>query len=99
MFKLPEGARFVAIVPKVKTAFSGGTAELDIGISSDGDYFVDGADLSSAGVVALSTAFQAAACDWEATEITPVYMNVGASNSAGEVQVTVLFSQVVDRRF
>jgi len=97
MFKLPRGSRIVEWLVKVSTAFSGGTTTLDIGLSSDGDYFVDGVSLATAGYVALGTAAVVPA--YETTDITPIYMNVGAGNSAGEVEVTCKFSQVVDRRF
>jgi hypothetical protein len=97
MFRLPKGARIVQWLLKVETAFSGGTTTIDIGTGSDGDYFVDGAALGTAGLAAIGSAM--VITGWEATEITPIYMNVGASNTAGEVDVTCMFSQVVDRRF
>ena len=90
MFDLPNGAKILGWDVQVKTAFSGGTTELDIGISSDGDSFVDGASLASAGQVALGTALKQAKP--ELTAVTGIYMNVGASNTVGEVKVTCMFS-------
>lgn len=97
MFSLPRAARILDWVVTVGTAFSGGTTELDVGLSNDGDYLIDGAALNTAGRVALTTVVMQAG--YETSEVTPVYMNVGAGNTAGEVTVTCLFSQVVDRRF
>lgn len=99
MFKLPKGARFVGVFVKVHTAFSGGTTELDVGTAADPDHYVDGASLATAGHAAIGSALQAAAITNETTEIVPIYMNVGAGNTAGQCDVTCLFSQVVDRRF
>lgn len=90
MFTLPKGARILGWDVQVVTAFSGGTTDLDIGTKSDSDYFVDGADLSAAGQVALGTALKQ--CKPELTEATGIYMNVGSGNTAGEVKVTCLFS-------
>ncbi|MHC4542927.1 MAG: hypothetical protein ACYSYL_00170 [Planctomycetota bacterium] len=97
VFKLPSGTRILDWLVGVGTAFSGGTTDLDIGLSSDGDYLVDGLSLATAGRVALTT--EMLQVNYETDGVTPVYMNVGAGNSAGSVTVTLLFSQVVDRRF
>jgi len=97
MFKLPNGARIIAWIPNVATAFSGGTTTLDVGTSSNSDYYVDGASLATLGLAAIGNALVQAGA--ETTAVTPVYMNVGAGNTAGEVEVTCLFSMETDRRF
>jgi hypothetical protein len=95
-FTLPKGTRLVAWVFNVKTAFSGGTGTVDIGITGDTDYLVDGGDVSSAGQAMPTTTV--AHPGYETTNETPVYMSVGAGNSAGEVDVTLLFALETDRR-
>lgn len=95
-FALPAGARIIQWVINVKTAFSGGTTEIDTGTSSDPDYLVDGASLAAQGNAVLATALKQPG--YETTAVTDVYMNVGAGNAAGEVDVTVLYSLQVDRR-
>lgn len=97
MFVLPRGARIIEWIPNVVTAFAGGTAELDIGILSDDNYYVDGASLAAQGLAAIGAALvQPGAVT---TVVTPIYMNVGAGNTAGEVRVTCLFSMETDKRF
>lgn len=97
MFRLPEGSRVTQWIINVATAFSGGTTELDIGTGSDSDYYVDGASLATQGLAAVGDALKQAGA--ETTAVTSIYMNVGADNTAGEVNVTCLFSLSTDRRF
>lgn len=97
MFKLPKGARIIEWILNVVTAFTGGTAELDAGTLSDSDYYVDGASLATLGLAAIGNALKQPGA--VTTAVTPVYMNVGAGNTAGEVRVTCLFSMETDRRF
>jgi len=97
MFRLPNGARIIDWVINVGVAFAGGTAELDAGTINDGDYYVDGASLAAVGRAAIGTALiQPGAV---VTAVAPIYMNVGAGNTAGEVDVTCLFSMETDKRF
>ena len=96
MFSLPKNARILQWVVNVVTAFATGTTELDIGTSSDGDYFVDGASLAAQGLAAIGTALKQP-CN-EPTTLTDIYMNVGASNTAGSVKATCLFSIEQDAR-
>jgi hypothetical protein len=95
-FTLPAGSRVIAWVLNVQTAFSGGTAELDIGLSSDGDYLVDAGSLASVGQIVPSTTVVHPG--YETTVPTDIYMNVGASNTVGSVEVTCLFSLTKSRR-
>jgi hypothetical protein len=95
-FSLPKNARLIDWIFNVKTAFSGGTAELDIGKSDDSDYFADGVSLASAGKVHPTT--EITQPGYRTTQVQDIYMNVGASNTAGEVDVTLLYSIPVDRR-
>jgi len=97
MFKLPDDARVIDWVINVVTAFSGGTTELDVGTSSDSDYYVDGASLATLGLAAIGNTLKKGGA--EMTAVTAIYMNVGATNTVGEVDVTCLFSMVTDRRF
>ena len=97
MFTLPAGVRIIAWILNVKTAFSGGSNHtIDIGISGNTDYYVDGASVAAQGNVALGTALQQPGA--ETTEITPVYAD-GIDGSAGSVDVTCLFSQETDTPF
>jgi len=96
MFTLPAGTRLLHWLVNVKTVFVTGTTELDIGISSDGDYYVDGCSLAAAGFVSPSTTVIHPGA--ELTAITDIYMNVGASNTTGEAMVTCVFSMEQDTR-
>ena len=94
MFTLPALARIIAIIPNVKTAFSGGTTELDIGVYGDGDSIADAIDISAVGQTQPTT--EIVQPGYETTVVTDIYGNVGASNTVGEVDVTILFSHVSD---
>ena len=97
MFKLPNGVRVIEWILNVVTAFTGGTTELDVGTSDDGDGIVDGASLATLGLAAIGNALVAPGS--VATAVVGIYMNVGAGNTAGEARVTCLFSMETDRRF
>ena len=94
MFTLPNQARIIDIIPNVKTAFSGGTGELDIGISGNGDSIADAINIATAGRVHPTT--EIVQPGYETTNVTDIYANVGAGNTAGEVDVTFLFSYLTD---
>lgn len=96
MFSLPNGARGIGAFYNVKTAFSGGVAELDIGSADDPDYYADGIVLSAAGCVYPTT--QIVQPGYKTTQVEEIYMNVGAGNTVGEVDVTCLFSFPMDSR-
>ena len=96
MFGLPKGARLIRWTPNVKTAFSGGTAELDIGSSTDPDAYADAIDLSALGQVHPTT--EVVQPGYETEKMEDIYMNVGPSNTVGEVDVTLLFSFPMDRK-
>jgi len=97
MFTLPENARIIGWVLNVTTAFSGGTTELDIGTSSTSNYYVDAGSLAAVGQIVPSTTVLVPGPVLSA--VTGIYMNVGAGNTAGSVDVTCLFSVSVERDF
>ncbi len=96
MFILPRGARIILWIMNVKTLFAGGTTTMDVGTSSDPDVYVDGTSLAAVGQVVPSTTVVSPGP--ETTDQTGIYMNVGAGNTTGEVDVVCLFSLDVDRR-
>lgn len=96
MFGLPKDARMIEWITQVKTAFSGGTAELYIGSSSDGAAYADAIALSALGRVYPTT--EIVQPGYRTTQVEDIYMNVGASNTVGEVDVTLLFSIPMDSR-
>ena len=95
-FSLPKAARMIEWITHVKTAFSGGTAELDIGSSSNPDAYADAISLATLGRVYPTT--EVALPGYRTTQVEDIYMNVGASNTVGEVDVTLLFSFPMDSR-
>lgn len=90
MFTLPAGARIIAVLPNVKTAFSGGTTTFSMGTSATATEIVNGESVAAAGNIDLGT--HLASPGYETTAVTPIYAVVGASNTAGEVDVSVLIS-------
>lgn len=92
LLTLPKGSRLIGFALNVKTAFSGGTGqELNIGVQGDPDAIVDGASLATAGQVSLTTEVVQPGYETEAMEA--IYAQVGdAANTAGEADLTVLFS-------
>jgi len=96
MFSLPKNARGIGAFYNVKTAFSGGVAELDIGSADNPDYYADGIDLSAAGCVYPTT--EIIQPGYKTTQVEDIYMSVGAGNTVGEIDVTSLFSFPMDIR-
>lgn len=92
IFTLPKGARVLDWIVNVKVAVAGGTTTLDTGTSADSDYFIDGVDVSSIGKAAPTLLYPG----YETTAITGVYANLGASNTAGSLDVSILFSLEID---
>ncbi len=90
LFKLPNNARILEWVVNVTTAFSGGTATLDVGKEGDTDYFIDGQAVSSVGMADLTTAL--AKPGEELSALTQIQALVGSGNSAGELELTCVFS-------
>jgi hypothetical protein len=93
----PAGARVIAVILNVVTAFSGGTTTVDFGTSTDPDAYVDGASVASAGWAAIGTALVSAGP--VLTTRIDGYASVGAGNTAGEVRTTVLFSIPEDKAY
>jgi hypothetical protein len=90
LFTLPKSARIIGWFVNVRTAFSGGTTELDVGISGNTDYFIDGIGIGSVGQVTPTTYVKKPG--EETTAMTTVYGLVGSSNTAGSLELTCLFS-------
>lgn len=97
---IDANARITSIEVNVSTAFNAGTTHVvDIGISSDIDAYVDGADLSSAGVVtvtpvASSDYINRAVIDDDAP--TGIYFKViesGTAATAGAGVLTIKYAQ------
>ena len=97
MFNLPANARIIAVIPNVKTAFSGGTATFSMGTTSaSANEIVNGESVASTGNIDLGG--DLASPGHETTAVTPIYAVVGASNTAGEVDVSVLVSTIKHTR-
>lgn len=88
IFTLPQDFRIIDWIINVKTAVSGGTTTLDVGYVSDGDYFIDGVDVSSVGKASPTIAVPGHTSE----DHLDVYANLGASNTAGSVDITCIFS-------
>lgn len=95
LFTLPDDARIIMWVINVETAFVDGTTTIDIGTSADPDYYVDGESIAAVGNVALGA--HAVRPGAETTEPgSRIYANVGASNTAGSLDLTCIFSYQKD---
>lgn len=96
MFKLPANALILDWIVNVQTAVAGGTTELDVGTASDPDAYLDAVDVSAKGRVTLTT--KVADPGDETSIVTPIYANLGASNTSGVVQVICVYALDVDRK-
>jgi hypothetical protein len=97
LFKLPSGARVIDWIVNVQTAFSGGTTQLNVGTTAaSANEILAALTVSSAGKTAITTTLTLSG--YETTAVTPIYGVVGASNTAGEADVTCLFSLQTGRR-
>jgi hypothetical protein len=96
MFKLPANALILDWIVNVQTAVSGGTTTLDVGTSADGSAYLNTVTVSAKGKVTLTT--QVADPGDETSVVTPIYANLGASNTAGAVQVICVYALDVDRK-
>lgn len=95
--ELPKNARILDWIVNVATAVAGGTTQLDVGISTDDDYFLANVDVSAKSRVTLTT--EVIRPGHVCTAVTDVYANLGSGNTAGEVRVTILFSMEQDTGF
>lgn len=91
-FKLPKGARIITWVLNVKTAFAGGTTTLDIGTRADTDYFIDGISVANKGTVPFLIGDVLYPGHVVTALMEEIFMNVGAGNTAGSVDVTCIYS-------
>jgi len=95
MFTLPAGARIIHWIVNVKTAFSGGTTTIDVGTTSaSSNEIIDGESVAAVGNIDIGVHLLLPG--HETTAVTDIYAVVGASNSAGEVDVSCVFSLEVD---
>ena len=96
LFTLPKDAVLVDL--KISAAGSlGGTADLDVGISTDSDLFISAGDLSSAGVLRLSNA-DGALYKATADVVVQVKADSIATGTTGEVlkfDATISFAELV----
>lgn len=98
MFTLPANCRIIAIFFNVKTAFASGTTTASIGTTSAScNEIVNGESVAAAGNIDIGT--HLASPGHETTALTDIYAVVGASNDAGEVDVSVLVSSTRHKRF
>ena len=94
---IPANSQIVDIVINVETAFNGGGADtLDIGISGNSDLYVDNADVSAIGPVALGTT--GLCTNWKDVGTSDVaiaakYIDANSDSSAGSAQITILYQQ------
>lgn len=87
---LPTGARIIAFIANVKTALSGGTTTFNVGTTTTATELVSGESGAATGNIDLGT--HLADPGHETTVPTDIYAYVGGSNTAGEIDVTILFS-------
>lgn len=91
-FTLPRGARIITWVVNVQTALVGGTTTLTIGTRATANYFISGLTVNAVGTVPLLITDVLQPGHVVTALVEEVFMNVGAGNSAGSVDVTCLYS-------
>lgn len=96
MFKLPADALILDWIVNVKSSVAGGTATLDVGTLADSQAFLHTVVVSVAGKVAVTTTQEDPG--YETSAVTPIYANLGASNTSGSVQVICMYALAVDRK-
>jgi hypothetical protein len=90
VLSLPSGVRLIGYTAHVKTALSGGTTQISIGTSTSASELVSAWSLAATGDTSATT--QVVLPGHETSAITDIYAVVAAGNTAGEVDVTILFS-------
>jgi len=94
---LPAKSHIIAIDVNVEVAFNGGGADtLDVGIVGNSDLYVDNADVSAIGPVALGTTGLCA--NWKNIGTSDVrvamkYIDASGNSSAGKARVTITYTQ------
>ena len=97
---LPAKSHIIAIDINVEVAFNGGGADtLDVGIVGNSDLYVDGADVSAIGPVALGTT--GLCTNWRNVGTSDVrvamkYIDANGDSSAGRARVTITYTQAND---
>ena len=94
--RLPVGARFLGYFFNVKTAFVDGTTTASLGTTTTATELVSGESVAAAGNIDLGAHLVLAG--YETTVVTDIYGIVGGSNTAGSVDVTILFGLARDTR-
>lgn len=92
---LPANVQILAYFANVKTALAGGTTQINLGTSSTATQLVAAWSLAATGQYSPTT--QVALPGYETTAPTNIYAKVGASNTAGEVVVTMLVASDLHR--
>jgi len=87
---LPAGARILAWICNTTIAFVTGTTTISIGYTSTSNELVSGHSVAAIGETEPSTTV--ALPGHETTALTEIYAKCGASNTAGTVHVTMVFS-------
>tara|TARA_R100000654_G_scaffold448_1_gene1618 strand:- start:191 stop:652 length:462 start_codon:yes stop_codon:yes gene_type:complete len=94
---LPAKSHIIAIDVNVEVAFNGGGADtLDVGIVGNSDLYVDNADVSAIGPVALGATGLCA--NWKNIGTSDVrvamkYIDASGNSSAGKARVTITYTQ------
>ena len=94
---LPAKSHIIAIDINVEVAFNGGGADtMDVGIVGNSDLYVDNADVSAIGPVALGATGLCA--NWKNIGTSDVrvamkYIDASGNSSAGKARVTITYTQ------
>jgi len=97
---LPAKSHIIAIDVNVEVAFNGGGADtLDVGIVGNSDLYVDNADVSAIGPVALGVT--GLCTNWRNVGTSDVrvamkYIDAGGGAGAGRARVTITYTQAND---
>jgi hypothetical protein len=85
---LPANVQILSYIANVKTALAGGTTQVNIGTSTTATELVAAWSLAALGQYSPTT--EVVLPGHATTAMTPIYAVVGAGNTAGEVDVTML---------
>jgi len=91
---LPDNTRLITAVFNTKTAFAGGTTEVDVGILGSLESILLNVSVAAQGSAIPTTEW--VQWGYETTAVTHIYLTAGASNTAGEVDVTLFLSMQGD---
>ena len=94
---IPKDTRLITAVINTKTAFVTGTTEIDMGILGSLESILADVSVAAQGSAIPTTEWQQ--WGYETTAVTDIYITAGASNTAGEVDVTLILSGSFDTVF